>query len=220
MSTGERIPRDKANALANGVIVWLESHCEQIEIVGSIRREKATVGDIEIVCRPGNIYQFNSTLNTLIKDGHIKKKHYPSGKIGSGKTVTRWGERMKSMVIYGVTCELFIADNDNYGYIKWLRTGPGDANQYVVSRMKRERSFMRFKDGYGWICSYQGDAVSYDTKLHLPDEEAVFHALGMGNVIPPKFRHEKVYGERWKGVLPGYLLDKLKADEPKQRKLF
>lgn len=216
MSSGDRIAREKALVLAEGVCKWLSGNCERIEIVGSIRREKATVGDIEIVCLPANKPGLNSALATLIENGSIKKKMYRQ----KTKLITRWGERMKSMVIHGVTCELYIADADNYGYIKWLRTGPADGNLAVVTRMDREAAAMRFHQGYGWITSYENGYPVYESKLHLPDEGTVFKCLGLGDVIDPKWRREDVYAANWKGVLPGYLLHEHRADEPKQRKLF
>lgn len=221
MSSGDRIPREKALILAEGVVSWLSGDCDQMEIVGSIRRERETVGDIEIVCRPNNTYQFNATLDALIKAKTIRKKTYQRID-GHGKRIvyTRWGDKLKSFIIEGVTCELYIADADAYGYIKWLRTGPGDANQYVVTRMKQEKSAMRFDSGYGWITSYNGEYPNYETKLHLPDEETVFKLLGLGEVINPKWRRDDVYRHNWKGVLPAYALHPYKADEPKQRKLF
>lgn len=42
----------RAKVLAEEVRQVLAPYCEQIEIAGSIRREKAEVGDIEIICIP------------------------------------------------------------------------------------------------------------------------------------------------------------------------
>lgn len=41
-----------AQALAQSVVFALAPHCERIEIAGSVRRMKAYLDDIDIVCIP------------------------------------------------------------------------------------------------------------------------------------------------------------------------
>lgn len=212
MSSSERVPYGKALVLAGGIINWLQPYCDKIEVAGSIRREKETVGDIEIVCQPHNRHGLDVTLNGLIENGSIRKAMYGDK--------TRWGDRLKCFVLSGVNVELAIGDADNFGYLLWLRTGPSDGNKYVVTRMLVENSAMRFKDGYGWLCEYIGDNPTYKHKLSLPDEETVFKALGFETVINPLLRGEKLYKAEWKGVLPGYQLDVLRVNEPQQRRLL
>lgn len=216
MSSNDRVERDKALILATGVINWIKSYCDKVEIAGSLRREKETVGDIEIVIQPHNRNGLDITLNRLIEDGTIKKAWYAN----KGGMVTRWGDRLKCFVIAGVTVEMAIGDADNFGYLYWLRTGPSDGNKFVVTRMMVENAAMRFHDGYGWLCDYVGDTPEYRHKMHLPDEETVFKALGFSNVINPLWRSEKLYKAEWKGVLPRYLLADMLADEFKQKRLF
>ena len=48
----ERIPLAEGVKLANEVVALLETSCERLEVAGSIRRQKETVGDVEIVCIP------------------------------------------------------------------------------------------------------------------------------------------------------------------------
>lgn len=52
MSSGPRMPLATAQILANTIWHALEPHCERIAIAGSIRREKETIGDIELVLIP------------------------------------------------------------------------------------------------------------------------------------------------------------------------
>lgn len=47
-----QIPREEALALANDLRLTLEPYCERIEIAGSLRRHRPTVGDIEILLIP------------------------------------------------------------------------------------------------------------------------------------------------------------------------
>lgn len=46
------IPLSEAKTIALEIYELLKPHCERIKIAGSIRREKAFVNDIEIVCIP------------------------------------------------------------------------------------------------------------------------------------------------------------------------
>ena len=212
MSSSERIEREKALVLSGGIINWLQPYCDKIEVAGSIRREKETVGDIEIVCQPHNRIGLDTTLSGLIENGSIRKATY-------GKS-TRWGDRLKCFILSGVNVELAIGDSDNFGYLMWLRTGPSDGNTFVMTRMMIEKSAMRFAKGYGWLCEYIGDNPTYKHKLSLPDEETVFKAFGFETVINPLWRGEKLYKAEWKGVLPAYQLDALRVNEPKQRRLL
>jgi DNA polymerase/3'-5' exonuclease PolX len=53
MSSKQRIPLARARIIAGEIVDLLTPVCERIEVAGSVRREKATVGDnIEIVCVP------------------------------------------------------------------------------------------------------------------------------------------------------------------------
>lgn len=212
MSSSERVPREKALILAEGVVNWLQPYCDKIEIAGSIRREKETVGDIEIVCQPHNRNGLDVALSTLIENESIRKAHYGDK--------TRWGDRLKCFVLSGVNVELAIGDSDNFGYLYWLRTGPSDGNTFVMTRMMVEKSAMRFDKGYGWIVEYVGDNPTYKHKLSLPDEETVFKAFGFETVINPLWRGEKLYKAEWQGVLPAFRLDAMRANELKQRRLL
>ena len=52
MSQGKRIPIEVARRVADRLVTVLAPACERIEIAGSIRRQRPTVGDIELVAIP------------------------------------------------------------------------------------------------------------------------------------------------------------------------
>jgi DNA polymerase/3'-5' exonuclease PolX len=54
-ATEIKLPLKQAQRLANRLVEILTPHCERIDIVGSVRRQKQEVGDIEIVCQPKRI---------------------------------------------------------------------------------------------------------------------------------------------------------------------
>lgn len=220
MSDNERIPRDKALVLAEGVMKWLESYCTKIEIAGSLRREKETVGDIEIVCQPHNMPGLRHTLDSLVEQGTIDKKLYRhADKNKKTSYVPRWGDKLRCFLLAGTTVELHIGDIHNFGYLHWLNTGPSDGNTYIMSRLAQEKAAIRFDKGYGWLCDYTGNHPVYQHKLSLPDEQTMFKCLGM-DFIRPLWRGERLYRANWTGALAKYLLDEFRVREPKQQKLF
>ncbi len=52
MSQGPRLPLHQAHNLATRIAAELEQYCQRIIIVGSIRRQRPNVGDIELVVIP------------------------------------------------------------------------------------------------------------------------------------------------------------------------
>ena len=52
MSEKKKWPHDKARTVACELIYLLQPFCERIKIAGSLRREKAWVGDIELLFIP------------------------------------------------------------------------------------------------------------------------------------------------------------------------
>ena len=52
MSGGERVPLDEALGAARGLAYLIKDACVRVEIAGSIRRQKPTIGDIDLVVEP------------------------------------------------------------------------------------------------------------------------------------------------------------------------
>lgn len=107
--------------------------CQEIKIAGSARRGRVDIADVEIVCIPRLFDDRNALhwlLDELLAAGSI-------GKAKLGQTqATRWGPKYRAVMWRGVHYDLFLTDEDSWGYIYFLRTGPGDANEYLVTRLK------------------------------------------------------------------------------------
>ncbi len=71
MSEGSRMNRDIALSVAQEFINIIKKDVERIRIAGSIRREKDTVGDIEIVCQPIWKNGLNIKMQNLLEMGVI-----------------------------------------------------------------------------------------------------------------------------------------------------
>ncbi len=129
-----------AQYIAQEVVKELTPFCDRIEIAGSIRRQKAEVGDIEIVCIPTTeaddlfsgdpdaprrrVDGFRQQVNAM---DHIKG----SALLGKFMQRTRYISTGES-----ITVDIFTATPDNWGYIFAIRTGSmtfskGLANTWV-----------------------------------------------------------------------------------------
>jgi DNA polymerase/3'-5' exonuclease PolX len=109
----------KALIIAEAVKAQLAPFCDRIEIAGSIRRKKPEVGDIEIVCvpKPSEILSFIQTAESLGE----KVKGDPGGRYA------------QIVLLEGISLDLFIARQENYGLILAIRTGSADfSHKYLA----------------------------------------------------------------------------------------
>jgi len=122
MSDGKRIPLKEANGIALEIKALLEPHCERIEIAGSIRRKKATVGDVEIVAipKPCEVGLFASGIATVVDEWKPVRGELPC----------KYTQRILPC---GVKLDLFFATHDNWGLILAIRTGSADYSRFVLA---------------------------------------------------------------------------------------
>jgi len=107
MSTGPKIPLDKAYNVANRFLKLIEPYVEKAEIAGSVRRRCKKVGDIEIVCVENPFNGFDNIFHDkypgiVVNGSRLKRFKYPKDKI---------------------QIELYIAQPYDYGRILAIRTG-------------------------------------------------------------------------------------------------
>ncbi len=176
------------------VVSKLSDLCLGIEIAGSIRRGKPLVNDVEIVALP----KHRGTLLARV-DGLVIKRVIRKAVYGEAKT-ERWGDKYRGFYLRGhdTNIELFIGDEHNIGSLLWLRTGPGDSNQLLMSLMIRYGSPYRAKDGDWW---------HGNKKISVPTEKTLFDLWGMP-YLDPKDRTEENYqkylGKRKWGEVEAY----------------
>jgi DNA polymerase/3'-5' exonuclease PolX len=161
-----------ARNLAERVVSQLTPYCEKIKICGSIRRHKAEVNDIDIVCLPktepvkdlfGMVTEhrrmngFISAINAM-----EKVKGDPDGK---------YTQRL----LEGVKVEIAMAHPDNYGNLVLIRTGNAAFSQWFMNEV--------LKRGYN-----QRDGFLYkrDQMISVPDEIVYFKTIGIPYVQPEK----------------------------------
>lgn len=151
--------------IAQEVVGQLRPHCFRAEIGGSIRRGKNDVSDIEIILRPRpyEIGLLECGIATVINKWKcLKKKLHPDD--------TKYTQRLHPS---GIKLDLFFANETNFGYIFFLRTGSVNYTIRTISYLKKE--------GFEAIGGY----LTRDDKIiPTPSETDFYQAIGRKWVEP------------------------------------
>lgn len=176
----------EAHSIAQEWVERIEPACTRVEIVGSIRREKEEVTDIDIICEP----RFEDELDMFsMPTGKRNCLEYLFHQIvnvgvGSGISVQMDGPRRKTILLRrGIKLELWITlPPSQWGIQKVIRTGPKDFSHWMVTSRGMGGALppgMKVKD----LCLWYQDKV-----LETPEEEDFFRFLGMLYVEPKERR--------------------------------
>ncbi|MEP7376545.1 MAG: hypothetical protein ABI675_24315 [Chitinophagaceae bacterium] len=166
--------------IADSFVEKFKPFCEKIEICGSIRRKKSMVGDIEILCIPKKIRVPVSKQYSLFGDEEYTEITDPGlmeiirgykilrGDLDGGKIVSF--ETPEDIQVDG-----FTATSMNYGYIKVLRTGSAEYNQYFVLPRLKARGYRMngfiFKNEIMVPTPDEQDIYELiDSEFHLPED--------------------------------------------------
>lgn len=175
-----------AHLLALQIEVWIAPACERVQVVGSVRRGKPVVGDLELVVIPRRTTdlfgapvgsELDSLLEGLVADGRLRR--HP--------TKPAYGERLKRFLLHepwNVQVELWSADRDNWGDIVTIRTGSSAFSRLLMTAREHGGLMpagMRQSGGYLWRGS---------ERLSCPEECDYFGALGIDQVPDPETRDE------------------------------
>ena len=156
---------------------------ERWEIAGSVRRRRPEVGDVEHVVIPrfgevdntSGLFAMKEQVNllfhhldALVRGGHVEKHWYGNG--------FRWGEKFRGVDFRGVNHEVHCVDQDNFGAILTIATGPAEFSERLVTIMKG-RGVYRQQDGY---------VVAQISGRRVPcrDEEHYFELCGLKWIRP------------------------------------
>ena len=173
MSEGKRISREDGFKIARTVIDILRPESERIEIAGSLRRKKETVGDIEIVLIP-------FSLPDLLGEDHYGNERITAALLAQECQLTKDGQYFKQAILSdGKTkFDIFLTTPEKWGCVFTIRTGSAAFSHKLVTKRSLGGfcpSNLHFKDGRMW----NGDEV-----LDTPEEMDVFNALNMKWVEP------------------------------------
>lgn len=206
MSGGQAKPHAEMLALALEVIALLAEGCKRITIGGSLRRGKAMVGDIEIVCQP-DFQALAATRSAFILTkqnavnhacDHLRYHDIFQPRLNNKGNPQSWGDQQKWFRYKGVNVDLYsVLPGYSWGRELLIRTGPGDANAVLVTRDK-----VRNREGHVGVLPepYQfreRELYAGEIRVETPEEKDVFHALGLPYIAPP-LRSVEMY-QRWAG---------------------
>lgn len=211
-SNGYRFKRDVALARAQVLVELLRPTCTQIEIAGSLRRGKETVGDIEIVAQsryeerviPGQLDLFgggtaasverisllDKKLEELVAASELLKDRPHTAQKGC------WGEKMKTLwakilidgLIFYIQLDLFIVTPPaQWGPIFTIRTGPEE--------FAGRSGLMAYINGQTKYQQIDGRLIVRATgeEVQTPTEHNYFEVLGLPYIEPAERTAAKLW---------------------------
>lgn len=134
-----RLPIDVAHVLADKIVRELSPSCVRVEVVGSVRRRKREVGDIEVLAvprlRPGLIpgvagagtSELEDRLRELQVAGRLVTPAVRNGPLWKTFELAKWP---------GVRLDVFVLPEeraDSWGMNQAIRTGPADFSAALVA---------------------------------------------------------------------------------------
>lgn len=154
----ERIPIKDALDIANEVLEAIKPALTKWSFAGSLRREKATVHDLDIVA-----------IGNPAEALRLAKEELGAETVQSGESIVRF-------TYQGVMGDItFMPNEEEWGATILYRTGPKDLNLIMRARAKRK----------GWMLNEHG-LFDRETKalIAAKTEEEIFKALDMKYLTP------------------------------------
>lgn len=198
-----RLPLAAAESLAAELMALLTPGCERIEVAGSVRRRRADVGDIEVVCVPKverSADLFGGTgdaewneLDALCTDLRVRGVF---GQRFDTHGRTAWGSRHKRAAYRDAAIDLFcVLPPASWGSIFAIRTGPRLFSRALVTPPHKvvwdDESGRSYGPGLmpSWLLHREGHFVHAGTRevFPTPEESDVFALLKLP-FIPPQER--------------------------------
>lgn len=185
MSERARVALAEGQLLACRVLDLLSPACTRIEVAGSVRRRRESVGDIEIVAvgarAPGQVDLFGEVrsernlldqrCDELLAEGVFAKRI-------SEKGSSAWGYGVRRALFAGAGLDVFGTTLEQWGLILVIRTGDADWSRLLVTP-RHEGGLMPLgmRCEAGWL--WDGGR-----RLVMREEADVFAALGLPWVEP------------------------------------
>jgi DNA polymerase/3'-5' exonuclease PolX len=174
----DRIPYADALEAAQALELSLSFVCSRTLIAGSLRRQKETIGDLELVVIPETI-PFTDMFGT--ETGRISLLDQALDDMGLRGAKS--GNKFKQFTWEGMPVDLFITTPECWGVIATIRTGSAEFSHWLVTAQRQGGgcpSHLRVSEGRLW----DGGRA-----LETPTEELFFAALEQP-WIKPKDRTE------------------------------
>lgn len=199
-ATATRLHRPEAVAIAKAFVAALDGTYDRLVVAGSLRRQLAYIGDIEVVAvpkierestglledMPTDVDRLDGRMLALLDNDDVARRLKADGSLMS------WGPTWKSALFQGAHVDLFTPCAARFGWILMLRTGPAAfSRQLVVPRSSDNGRRMKTKDGRpGLLPAHVRSSSGWLTyrvsgeRIETPEETDVFELFGMKYVVP------------------------------------
>jgi DNA polymerase/3'-5' exonuclease PolX len=197
MSSGTVLTLAQAEPIAEYFLGLMAPACERIEVVGSLRRRRIQVGDIELLLipkwgkgEPTGLFEEDAPtinlalafLDEMVERGDLVKRTNINGQ-------TMWGAKTQYAQFGSVNIDIFqVHDPECWGVQKMIRTGPAEfSKSFVTQRNKGGKlpNDLFVKDGRVW----KGGS---NEPLSTPTEDHFFRLCGYASAPDPQDRNQMV----------------------------
>lgn len=198
MSSGVTLTLAQAQPIAEYLIGLLAPVCDRIEVVGSLRRRRIHVHDIELLLipkwgkgEPTGLFEEDAPtinlalalLDEMVERGDLVKRQKSNGQ-------TTWGDRTQYAQFGSVPVDIFqVPDPECWGVLQAIRTGPAEFSKALVTQRKFGGKLPNdhyVQNGRVW----QG--ASDSVVLSTPTEDDFFRICGYESAPDPQDRNQMV----------------------------
>jgi DNA polymerase/3'-5' exonuclease PolX len=178
------VPWEEALEVVQEIEEFLLPCVTRIAVVGSVRRKKPTVRDVELLCIPRSVDTtpvgefFPRLTNTLEigleklqKEGVVEKRIKSDGTFSYGKK-TKLLVHCKSRI----PIDIFVTDPSQWFNTLVAKTGGKENNVAIAANAKRL--------GMRWVTSSPGFLLSDGSILPVQKEEDAFSFVGLPYLLP------------------------------------
>ena len=179
----EQLDLKSADNIAETTITEVDAWCEKIDVVGSIRRCKPFVHDIDFVVLPKDSNSWSNLRKTVLTMMDTKPIFKQGDQVIRALLALTDGKY--------VQIDFYRCTPENYGSIKLMRTGSAEHNVWLAK--------YAIKRGLRWL--HTKGVCKGDTIIAGSDEAEIFKALGL-RWIEPSSREIDLDDEPvWRGVV-------------------
>jgi DNA polymerase (family X) len=172
ISVIDELPFYDAEKLALSIKTRVEMHCDKLDVVGSIRRKKENIHDVDFVVLVRNEVGWGKIVETLRKAKAII--------ICSGKAVIK-ANFPSSGGFFQV--DFYRATSTTYGIHKIIRTGSAEHNMWMA----------QYAASKGFGLKYSQGLIKEGVVVAGEKEEGIFEELGLP--YPEPSRRELINGK-------------------------